>query len=127
MAFLGGTLPLYLVFAVALGVLGGYPIVSYFAGCQRNRFDEAMGKGAYGTFLVHITVIWMLQRFVYADGITPPPAFRAMVVVLSVAGGFAVYYFVERPMQRIRRAYVLDFIQRYPAVGRDDGDIRNGG
>ncbi|HWA24552.1 MAG TPA: acyltransferase [Lacunisphaera sp.] len=113
-AFLAGTISSHLVFAVAIGVLVGYPVVSHCAGQARNPWDDALGKGAYGTFLCHITVIWAFQRFLGEWVAVHQFQFRLLVVVFSLAAGFGLYYAVDRPVERWRRMYALDFIKRHP-------------
>ena len=113
-AFIGGTIQQFQILAVTLGVLAGYPIIGYFARRPRNKFDEMMGQGAYGIFLVHFTIIWAAQRIFFPTGITNPIAYKSLVIVLSVVGGFAVHWLVERPTFRYRREFIAAFIRRHP-------------
>jgi len=110
-----GSIGMFQILPVCLGIVVGYAVVMILMGIRRNRVDDLIGRGAYGTFLIHFTVIWWVQKFVYPSVISNVSVAKILIATLSVAGGFLVYGVVERPMNRLRRRFIGRFIARYPA------------
>jgi peptidoglycan/LPS O-acetylase OafA/YrhL len=85
-------------------IIGGYLLglsgVSILARLRPHRLDDLIGGAAYGTFLAHWLVIWLLGRFaIFTDN---PGLAQVAVVVGAVALGVTGYLLFERPVTSIR-------------------------
>jgi peptidoglycan/LPS O-acetylase OafA/YrhL len=86
-------------------IIGGYLLgligVSVLARLRPSRWDDRLGSAAYGTFLAHWLVIWLIGRFhVLADA---PNLVPAVVVIAAVGLGSAAFFVFERPVIALRR------------------------
>lgn len=87
---------------IAYGQLPGYGgLRKWFYRLAQWRPVAMIGLASYSIYLVHLVVASALKPLVAP---VPPPLRIAVLAIVGVAAGFALYYAVEIPVQRYRRA-----------------------
>jgi peptidoglycan/LPS O-acetylase OafA/YrhL len=86
---------------VLFGVIVGIPII-YFLGLikTRKKFDDVLGSLAYGIFLVHFLILWLLQAYMPEATIYTK---TCIVLSSSFLLSWLAHVCIEKPLTSLRR------------------------
>ncbi len=86
---------------VLFGLMLGIPVIDAIRKIRSGPFDRACGALAYGVFLNHFLLIWILQK------VSGEQLLGASWLIVMMAGSLMLawvsYIFLERPLDRWRR------------------------
>lgn len=87
-------------FEVLTGYLIGLPLVAWLGRQTRRKWDDDLGQLAYGVFLGHFSILWLLQELGWP---TITLELMPLYIALAIGSAYIGHQLVERPLLDWRR------------------------